>query len=127
MRDHVDLKLAIIKTPVLSTIREADAGPSSVARMGNRLIKEASCSSTSSDISPSSPPVIVTTTVEVHPITIRKTPKFPSRDRHLAIRRKKPMTSTTAAAATSSVVADEKSIMRAHKCEAGDWEEDAKE
>lgn len=30
-----------------------------------------------------------TRTVEVHPITIRKTPRFPSRDRHLAIRRKK--------------------------------------
>lgn len=28
-------------------------------------------------------------TVEVHPITIRKTPKFPSRERHLAIRRKR--------------------------------------
>jgi hypothetical protein len=26
---------------------------------------------------------------EVNPITIRKTPKFPSRDRHLAIRRRK--------------------------------------
>mgnify|MGYP007092116376 CR=1 FL=1 len=27
--------------------------------------------------------------VEVNPIVIRKTPKFPSRDRHLAIRRRK--------------------------------------
>lgn len=28
-------------------------------------------------------------TIEVHPIVIRKTPKFPSRERHKAIRRKK--------------------------------------
>lgn len=27
---------------------------------------------------------------EVNPVVIRKTPKFPSRDRHLAIRRRKP-------------------------------------
>ena len=30
---------------------------------------------------------------EVNPIVIRKTPKFPSRDRHLAIRRRKPPSS----------------------------------
>ena len=28
-------------------------------------------------------------TIEVHPIIVRKTPKFPSRERNLAIRRKK--------------------------------------
>lgn len=37
-------------------------------------------------------------TVEVHPITIRKTPKFPSRDRHLAIRRKKATTTSPSVA-----------------------------
>lgn len=38
----------------------------------------------------SSPPSTPTTlTVEVHPVVIRKTPKFPTRERHLAIRRKK--------------------------------------
>lgn len=30
---------------------------------------------------------------EVNPVVIRKTPKFPSRDRHLAIRRRKPPSS----------------------------------
>lgn len=35
-------------------------------------------------------------TVEVRPITIRKTPKFPSRERHLAIRRKKSSPSNAA-------------------------------
>lgn len=29
---------------------------------------------------------------EVNPVMIRKTPKFPSRERHLAIRRRKPQT-----------------------------------
>lgn len=29
-------------------------------------------------------------TTEVHHVVIRKTPKFPSRERHMAIRRKKP-------------------------------------
>lgn len=28
-------------------------------------------------------------TVEVHPVMVRKTPKFPTRERHLAIKRKK--------------------------------------
>lgn len=28
-------------------------------------------------------------TVEVHPVVVRKTPKFPTRERHLAIKRKK--------------------------------------
>lgn len=30
---------------------------------------------------------------EVNPVLIRKTPKFPSRDRHLAIRRRRPPSS----------------------------------
>lgn len=30
---------------------------------------------------------------EVNPVMIRKTPKFPSRDRHLAIRRRRPPSS----------------------------------
>lgn len=35
----------------------------------------------------------VTHCEEVNPVVIRKTPKFPSRDRHLAIRRRKPPSS----------------------------------
>lgn len=30
---------------------------------------------------------------EVNPVLVRKTPKFPSRERHLAIRRRKPLSS----------------------------------
>lgn len=30
-------------------------------------------------------------TKEIQPILVRKTPKFPSRERHMAIRRKKPL------------------------------------
>jgi hypothetical protein len=37
--------------------------------------------------------VDVTRSEEVTPVVIRKTPKFPSRDRHLAIRRRKQPTS----------------------------------
>lgn len=46
---------------------------------------------TGSECRGSVPPssIATATTVEVHPITIRKTPKFPTRERHLAIRRKK--------------------------------------
>lgn len=35
----------------------------------------------------------VTRCEEVNPVMIRKTPKFPSRDRHLAIRRRRPPSS----------------------------------
>jgi hypothetical protein len=43
----------------------------------------------SSATTASTSPSATHTSVEVNPIVIKKTPKFPSRDRHLAIRRKK--------------------------------------
>lgn len=69
---RVELKLAT-KLPVQMTLPNKNPSnvPSPTPRPSPSVIKSR------------------TTTVEVHPITIRKTPKFPSRDRHLAIRRKK--------------------------------------
>lgn len=100
MRDF-ELKLAIIKItpppPLLSTSHAIDAGSLHINRdMGKRLNRP---SYTATDLSAPQPllATVVGTAVEVHPITIRKTPKFPSRDRHLAIRRKKGMASNAAA------------------------------
>lgn len=42
-------------------------------------------------------------TVEVHPVMVRKTPKFPTRERHLAIKRKKSLPPSTS---SSSLDAD---------------------
>lgn len=103
-------KLAM-KLPVQSTLHEPDSsnasdfvvaasatngGPKNSDMMGKRV----NDANTPPPLS-SSPPTanataatMRTVTVEVHPITIRKTPKFPSRDRHLAIRRKKATTSS---------------------------------
>lgn len=47
-------------------------------------------------------------TVQVHPVIVRKTPKFPSRERHLAIKRKK------------SVPLDDKHLLTDGYCENGE-------
>ncbi|XP_062708242.1 uncharacterized protein LOC134288201 [Aedes albopictus] len=62
-----------------------DSPPHELERMSsNESTGSAPSSPTSSVATP-----VVASTVEVHPVVIRKTPKFPSRARHLAIRRKK--------------------------------------
>jgi hypothetical protein len=52
-------------------------------------VNDSSDVTTNERSSSSSPSTTTHTSVQVNPIVIKKTPKFPSRDRHLAIRRKK--------------------------------------
>lgn len=100
-----------MKLPVQSTLHEPNSsnasdfvvaasatngGPKNSDMMGIR-VNDANTPPPLSSSPPTANATAVTmgtVTVEVHPITIRKTPKFPSRDRNLAIRRKKATTSS---------------------------------
>lgn len=86
MRDELRLaKLDGDKDNNIPTTHAPDAGVVEIIKCMERL--------NVSDMLPLSPSIEASpSTHEVRPITIRKTPKFPSRDRHLAIRRKKAAT-----------------------------------
>lgn len=95
MRD--ELKLAL-KLPVLETLEHHKSGRTSHASEIDAgevdEVDNASAVMATKDVLVAEPPapirhLPIMGTVQVHPITIRKTPKFPSRDRHLAIRRRK--------------------------------------
>lgn len=88
MRDELRLaKLDGDKDNNIPTTHAPDAGVVEIIKCMERL--------NVSDMLPLSPSIEASpSTHEVRPITIRKTPKFPSRDRHLAIRRKKAATTT---------------------------------
>lgn len=117
-----DFQLAM-KLPVQATLRyrnpsnasEIDgikglrngAGDVDVGKRVNDLVQIEPPSTLSSICNMRTKAAEATRTVEVHPITIRKTPRFPSRDRHLAIRRKK---------ATNAVQKEHQPVLKCRCC-----------
>lgn len=85
MRDELRLtKMTGDKVNNIPTIHAPDAGVVDIIKCWELNVSDMLPVSLSIEATP----------VEVRPITIRKTPKFPSRDRHLAIRRKKAAATT---------------------------------